>query len=302
MKALVTGGAGFIGANICKYLIDNGFAVTCLDDFLKGREANIKDLKLEFIKGSVADEKLIKSLKGKKFDCIFHEAAITDTTVEDKNLMLKVNVEGFNYILDLAKSDKTQVVYASSAAVYGDGSVPMKENQKLNPLNIYGVSKAKMDEIAASFVKDTGIKTIGLRYFNVYGPREDFKGTATSMIRQLANQMMAGKRPRIFKYGEQERDFIYVRDVVLANINAFESQNSGVVNVGTGKKVSFNQVIAVLNQVLRTKLETDYFDNPYGFYQNCTQADTALSEKLIGFKARFSVEEGIKDYIREIKK
>jgi len=302
VKALVTGGAGFIGANLCKYLIENNFQVSCLDDFLKGNSANIKDLKLEFIKGSVSDEALIKSLIGKKFDCIFHEAAITDTTILDKSLMLKVNVDGFKNILNLASTDKSQVVYASSAAVYGDGKVPMKESQELNPLNIYGVSKLKMDELAMPFARETGVKIAGLRYFNVYGPREDFKGSATSMIRQLANQMISGSRPRIFKYGQQERDFIYVKDVVLANIKAFESGKSCVVNVGTGKKVSFNRVIEILNEVLGTKLQAEYFDNPYGFYQNYTQADAALAQKLIGFKARFSVEEGIKDYISQIKK
>jgi len=301
MKALVTGGAGFIGANICKYLIENNFQVFCLDDFLKGNSSNIKDLKLEFIKGSVSDGLLIKSLIGKKFDCIFHEAAITDTTVLDKSLMQKVNVEGFKNILTLANSDKSQVVYASSAAVYGDTDVPMKESQKLNPLNIYGVSKLEMDKLAMPFAEESGIKVVGLRYFNVYGPREDFKGSATSMIRQLANQMILGKRPRIFKYGEQERDFIYVKDVVSANMKAFEAGKSCIVNVGTGRKVSFNRVIEVLNEVLGTKLQAEYFDNPYGFYQNYTQADIALSKELIDFKARFSVEDGIKDYVLQIK-
>ncbi len=297
MKALVTGGAGFIGANICEYLLKQNFKVICLDDFLKGSEKNIQGMDLEFIKGSVVDERLIKSLNGKGIDVIFHEAAITDTTVTDDNLMLQVNVEGFKYILNLARAENCPVVYASSAAVYGDGFVPMKESQKPNPLNIYGVSKLKMDEISPIFSRETGLKVVGLRYFNVYGPKEDFKASAMSMIRQLGFQMLKGNAPRVFKWGEQERDFIYVKDVVTANIKAFEAEKSCIVNVGTGKRTSFNRIIEILNNNLNTDFKPDYFDNPYNFYQNHTQADPTLAQKSLGFKAGFSIEEGIKDYV-----
>ncbi|MDP8259528.1 MAG: ADP-glyceromanno-heptose 6-epimerase [Candidatus Gygaella obscura] len=302
MKALVTGGAGFVGANICEHLLEQGIKVVCLDDFLKGSEENIHGMDLELVKGSVVDEGLIRSLKGKGIDVIFHEAAITDTTVIDDDLMLRVNVEGFKYVLDLARNENSSVVYASSAAVYGDCAVAMKENQKPNPLNIYGVSKLKMDEISPVFTKETGLNVVGLRYFNVYGPKEDFKANAMSMIRQLANQMLKGNPPRIFKWGEQERDFVYVKDVVLANIKAFEAKTSCIVNVGTGVRTNFNRVIDILNDNLNMDFKPEYFDNPYSFYQNHTQADLALAQSSIDFKAGFSIEEGIKDYILKLKK
>jgi ADP-L-glycero-D-manno-heptose 6-epimerase len=138
----------------------------------------------------------------------------------------------------------------------------------------------------------------GLRYFNVFGPREYFKGSAASMIYQLAQQMLAGKRPRIFKWGEQRRDFIYVKDVVEATLRAREARRNTVVNVGTGQSTSFNEVIEALNEGLGTNLQPDYFDNPYDFYQNFTQADMTRAKREIGFEAKYSTREGILDYVR----
>ena len=298
MRILITGGAGFIGSNLSSSLIEKGAKVTILDDFSKGIIENIKDLKIELIEGMVEDENLINSLKGKRFDFIHHQAAITDTTVEDEERMMRVNVDGFKNILNLAKKEQSQVIYASSAGVYGDGSIPMKESQKLSSLNAYALSKAKADELAFAFVKENkNIKGIGLRYFNVYGLRESHKGKSASMICQLACQIKEGRNPRIFKYGEQERDFIYVKDVVEANLRAMETDRSGIVNIGTGQKTNFNRIIEILNEVLGTNFEPEYFDNPYTFYQNYTQADTSLAEQLLGFKANWRIEEGIRDYL-----
>ncbi|GAI10155.1 unnamed protein product, partial [marine sediment metagenome] len=226
---------------------------------------------------------------------IFHQAAITDTTVSDEKKMMEVNVGGFKRVLDFALKERATLVYASSAGVYGSGSCPMKEDQKPSPQNAYARSKLLMDEIAIKY-RDK-IKIVGLRYFNVYGPREGYKKKAASMIYQLACQMKANKNPRIFKYGEQSRDFIYVKDVVDATIRAMKAKENGVVNVGTGVATTFNRVIKILNEVLGTSYEPEYFDNPYSFYQDETRADIKRAEELLGFKARYSIEEGIKDYL-----
>jgi ADP-L-glycero-D-manno-heptose 6-epimerase len=209
--------------------------------------------------------------------------------------MMEVNVGGFRRILDLALKKRATLVYASSAGVYGNGKCPMKEEQELSPQNVYARSKLLMDEIAIKY-KDK-IRIVGLRYFNVYGPREGYKKKAASMIYQLACQMKANKNPRIFKYGEQSRDLIYVKDVVDATIRAMKAKESGVVNVGTGVITTFNRVIEILNEVLGTSYEPEYFDNPYSFYQDETRADIKRAEELLGFKARYSVEEGIRDYL-----
>jgi ADP-L-glycero-D-manno-heptose 6-epimerase len=298
-KILITGGAGFIGSNLALE-IQRRFSnskITILDDFSSGVEENLKEFKGEVIRGDIEDESLIKSLKGKKFEIIFHQAAITDTTVEDKDLMMRVNLEGFKNILNLAKSENSKVIYASSAGVYGNGPIPMKESQRLAPLNAYAESKVRIDKLAMDFANEENLKIIGLRYFNVYGPGEKHKGKSASMIWQLYCQMREGKAPRIFKYGEQKRDFIYVKDCVEATLKACELNESIILNVGTGVSTTFNRIIEILNRVLNTNFSPEYFDNPYDFYQNNTQADTTLLEKILGFKARYSIEEGIFNYV-----
>lgn len=300
MKILITGGAGFIGSNLASEFQSKIAAndVIILDDLSSGNENNIEDFKGEFITGKIEDEDFIKKLAGKNIEAIFHQAAITDTTVKDRDLMMGVNVSGLKHILLLAQKEKAVVVYASSAGVYGNGDIPMKEDQELLPHNLYAESKIEADKLAVGFSKETSLPVMGLRYFNVYGPRESYKNIAASMILQLSRQMKGGKNPRIFKHGEQARDFIYVKDIVAANLKAMEARKSGVVNVGTGKMTTFNRMIEILNEVLGTSYPPEYFDNPYGFYQDYTQADTVLAKELIGFEAKYSIEEGIKEYIK----
>lgn len=299
MRILITGGAGFIGSNLALEIQKRfpNFKIVILDDFSCGTIENLKDFKGKIIKGSIEDESLIKSLKGENFEIIFHQAALTDTTIEDRDKMMRINLEGFRNILNLARSTNSKVIYASSAGVYGNGPVPMKESQKLLPLNAYAESKVKADLLAMDFTKENNLKIIGLRYFNVYGPRERHKGKAASMIWQLYCQMRKGESPRVFKYGEQKRDFIYIKDCVEATIKAMELEESIILNVGTGEAVTFNRIIEILNKVLNTNLSPVYFDNPYDFYQNSTLADTTLLEKILKFKARYSIEEGIFDYV-----
>lgn len=299
MKVLITGGAGFIGSNLTLEIQDrfSNFKIIVLDDFSIGVEENLEGFKGEVIKGSIEDTKLINSLKNEDFKIIFHQAALTDTTVEDKDLMLKINLEGFKNILDLAKASNSKVIYASSAGVYGNGPAPMKESQRLSPLNTYALSKVKADQLAIDFARAQDLKIIGLRYFNVYGQNEAHKKKSASMIWQLFSQMRKGLPPKIFKYGEQMRDFIYIKDCVEANIEAIEVTESVIINVGTGKAVTFNRIIEILNGVLNTNLSPLYFDNPYDFYQNLTLADMSLSEKILGFEAKYTIEEGIRDYV-----
>ena len=294
MKFLVTGGAGFIGSNLAFHLEKEGHDVTVLDDFSSGHENNLKAFKGEVIRADIATFKL--SSKFKELNAVFHQAAITDTTVTDEKKMFHANVDGFRNLLDFASWIHTKVIYASSAAVYGKGPSPMKESQKSVPTNCYGVSKAKMDEIAQEAMKSGKIPSIvGLRYFNVFGPCEEYKGNAASMITQLAQQMKSGKRPRVFKYGEQKRDFVYVKDVVAANLLAFQSGKNGIANLGTGRATSFNEVIETLNQVLRFSYEPDYFDNPYSFHQEHTEADLSFAKQLLGYHPHYTTQEGIKD-------
>ncbi|HOW87818.1 MAG TPA: ADP-glyceromanno-heptose 6-epimerase [Candidatus Omnitrophota bacterium] len=295
---LVTGGSGFIGSNIALELQTRypEASITVLEDFRSSCFKNLLGFKGDLLAYDCADKSWMSWAKGRKLDIIYHMASITDTTLLDEQKMMYDNVEGFRNILDLAAEKKAAVVYASSAATYGSIDRPIKESDAGNPNNIYGYSKWIMDQLGRTYYNK--IKVVGLRFFNVFGPREYYKGHAASMIYQLALQMQTGKRPRIFKWGEQKRDHIYVKDVVEATLMAHKSKESTVMNLGTGQATSFNEIVDALNEALGTHHKPDYFDNPYPFYQNFTQADMSHHEKMTGFRCRFTTREGILDYVR----
>ncbi len=296
-KYLVTGGAGFVGSNIAKTLEAEGHEVTVLDDFSKN--GHFKNL-IGF-KGDVITCDLFTNVPHDiYFDAIFHEAAITDTTVMDQKAMMEQNVEAFKNLLEFAAENEIKkVIYASSAATYGNGPVPNVETQPTHPENVYGFSKVIMDNVARQFSEDNNdMKIIGLRYFNVYGPGEYHKGKMASMVYQLYNQMKEGKRPRVFKYGEQQRDFVYVKDIVKINMCALKNgKETGVFNAATGVPRDYNAIIACLNKELGTNLEPEYIDNPYPFFQLKTQADITKSKEKLGYEPDYTLEKGIADYV-----
>jgi len=294
MKCLVTGGAGFVGSNLAIHLEKLGYGVTVIDNFISGHQNNLTGFGGKILNGN---ENTIFDISN-SFDVVFHQAALTDTTVDDKEKMFKNNVEGFKHILKFCENNECRLVYASSAAVYGLGKVPMREDQELNPLNIYGRSKLEMDRIAERYYGK--IKSVvGLRYFNVFGPREHYKGKMASMIYKLALQIKAGRRPRIFRYGEQSRDHIYVKDVVDANVKATSYDGFNIFNVGTGIETNFNDLIYNINNALMTNFDPEYFENPYiGSYQNNTLADMSNTQERLSFKAKYTISEGIVDYLK----
>lgn len=302
-RYLVTGGAGFIGSNLAFALeTERKAKVVVLDDFSSGNYKNLLGFGGDVIAGSILSKDWFAAAG--KVDAVFHQAAVVDTTETDQRKMMAANVDGFRNVLNYAAEyGVKRVVYASSAAVYGNSKCPMHEGQEPTPENVYGFSKAIMDNVAREFAaahKDMVI--VGLRYFNVYGPREYYKGKMASMVFQLYNQMKAGKRPRIFKYGEQMRDFVYVKDLVRINLNALDAEKSCVCNAATGKPGNFNEVIEALNKALKTDLAPDYFDNPYGFYQNKTQADLRQAKALLNYRPEWSLADGIADYVKILEK
>jgi ADP-L-glycero-D-manno-heptose 6-epimerase len=299
MRILVTGGAGFIGSNLAKHLESaegGGHEVTVLDNFSSGSFTNLVDFRGDVVAGSCEGHEPCAHC-----DVIFHQASITDTTVTDQLHMMRNNVEGFRNVLHWAARWGARVVWASSAAVYGNGAAPNKLSDTPHPLNVYGYSKLAMERLAHLWAEEhTKLPIIGLRYFNVYGPGEAHKGKFASMIYQLAQQMKAGKRPRVFKAGEQKRDFVAVQDVIAANVAAMKADHpplAAVFNVGCGMAGSFNEVIAGLNAALGTKLEPEYFENPYAFFQTHTEADITETVKTLGYHPRFTnVAQGIRAY------
>lgn len=290
MRILVTGGAGFIGSNLACELSQQDHEVVVLDNFYSGSFRNLVKFQGDVVAGA-CDVR-----PAGHFDIISHQASITDTTVTDQMAMMHNNVEGFRTVLSWAAQWKARVVWASSAAVYGNLPAPMCESMQPAPLNVYGYSKLAMEHLARLWHKETKLPIVGLRYFNVYGPGEGHKGKFASMIYQLSQQMKKGHRPRIFHDGGQRRDFVWIGDVVAANLLAMQAQGCHVCNVGSGRAESFNTVVAALNGVLKTDLEPDYFPNPYDFFQKHTEADISLARAALGYAPEVGLQQGIQAY------
>ena len=298
----MTGGAGFIGSNLTLALQDRrpDSQITVVDSLTGGTKENLSEYRGHLLEEDVSDHSLIRRLVAIRPNVIFHMAALTDTRLTDRQLMYRINVEGFRNMLDVGVECGSIVVYASSAAVYGINPAPLSETSPLKPTNIYGESKVAMEDTARSYCdRYPQLKVLGFRYFNVYGPRESHKKDYASMIFQLAQQIRAGRRPRIFRGGEQKRDFIYIKDVVELTLRALDAPRSGIYNAGTGLPISFNEIVTLLNKVLRTRYEPEFFENPYPFYQPHTEADMANTKKELNFTPRYGIVEGVTEYLTD---
>ena len=315
---LITGGAGFIGSSLAFYFQENhpDAKVVILDAFRSGEtlsNGNLKSFghfknligfKGEIISGDINDKKLLQTLQTNyKFDYIFHEAAISDTTALEQDLMIKTNVNAYKDLLDLAVAHNANMIYASSAATYGDAASPQRVGREA-PQNVYGFSKLSMDYLSREYMKIADISIVGLRYFNVYGPREYFKNTTASMVLQFGHQILAGKNPRLFEGSDKIlRDFIFIEDIIQANIKAMKPKESGIYNVGTGKARSFQDIVDILQRELGTALTCEYIPNPFvGRYQFHTEADITQSIEGLGYQPGYEMEDGIKAYIAEIER
>lgn len=296
-KILITGGAGFIGSNLVMALQekypDNEYFI--IDDFSSGNFNNLLGFKGDVIAEDISKVDLDYYFPS-GVDVIFHQAAITDTTVSDQKRMIFSNVEGFRNVLNFALKYKTKLIYASSAAVYGHSKPPMRIGENELPANAYGFSKVVMDNIARKYFNKLNI--IGLRYFNVYGPKEAYKDKMASMVWQLYLEMKNGERPKIFKFGEQKRDQIYIKDVIKANLLSLNVNTSGIFNIGTAKATTFNEIVQNLNEVLGTNFEPEFIENPYEHYQEYTEADLSETKKVLNYQPEYGIKKGIQDYFK----
>ncbi len=315
---LITGGAGFIGSNLAFYFQKNHpkAKLVILDCFRNGETLsngnlksfghfkNLLGFKGEVIFGDINNKNLLLSLEvNYKFDYIFHEAAISDTTAKEQGLMIQTNVNAYKDILNLAISHNANMIYASSAATYGNAESPQRVGRE-DPQNVYGFSKLSMDYLSREYMNKTDISIVGLRYFNVYGKNEYFKNSTASMVLQFGLQLLAGKNPKLFVDSDKIfRDFIYIEDIIQANVKAMHPKKSGIYNVGTAKARSFQDIVDILQTELVTDLECEYIANPYlGSYQFHTQADIDTARDALGYEPAYEMEDAIKDYVGEIRR
>ena len=308
MEVLITGGAGFIGSQLAREIQKRypTWKITVFDKFNNlekrsngnfkyfGDYKNLVGLNIDIIVGDLTVDNDLKLIFDKKFDIIFHQGAISDTTECNQEEVLLTNTISFNKILNYCISNGVKLIYASSAGTYGNSISPNKVGLGEMPENVYGFSKLQMDQFSRNILdNDSKFEIVGLRYFNVYGPGEIYKRKTSSMILQLAKQAIDNKKVRLFKYGEQCRDFVYIKDVVEANLEAVNCL-SGIYNVGSGVSRSFNDIVRCLENELGYKIAIEYFDNPYSFYQNNTCAE--LDEMSFKYSPKYTLEQGIKEY------
>jgi len=297
MRALVTGGAGFIGSHIVAELLRAGHEAAVLDDLSTGKPENIPQKEIDFIRGSITDrETLERALRSA--DCVFHEAAQTSVAYSmlHQKETWETNIRGTKLMLNAAvKAGVKRVVFASSAAVYGNALPPLKEEKDMNPVSPYGDSKRMGELLMREYAEKEGLQTVSLRYFNVYGPRQDPKSDYSGVISKFMGRMSAGGRPVIFGNGMQTRDFIFVRDVVRANLLASSTKKAGgeAYNIATGTAISINELVKALNGALGTALEPVFEPERQGDIKY-SWAEVSLAKKRLGFEAETDLEAGLK--------
>ena len=315
---LITGGAGFIGSNLAFYFQEHypQCKVVIFDSFRSGERLSNGNLKsfghyknlLGFngvvVSGDINDKKALKQLETDyNFDYIFHQAAISDTTATEQDLMIQTNVNAYEDLLQIAISHGANMIYASSAATYGDSN--RFEVGYEQPNNVYGFSKVMMDNITSKYIEQgVDISIVGLKYFNVYGQNEYFKDKTASMVVQFGHQILKGLTPKLFEGSDEIlRDFIYIDDIIQANIKACNPKKSGVYNVGTGKARSFEDIVNILQKELAIDNGKEYIPNPFvGQYQFFTQANIGTTKENLGYEPNFEMEDGIRAYVPEIKR
>jgi ADP-L-glycero-D-manno-heptose 6-epimerase len=288
---LITGGSGFIGSHLVNHFLELEYEV-----FYTGRnnENNVRGTCVGYNFANI-DWFVLP-----KIEAVVHMAAITDTTLYDRNLMFKVNVQDSADLFNAAIGHGClNIVYASSCGVYGNQDCLLKEDMVTNPLNPYAESKQLLDTVAMGLFD--GANMVGLRFSNVYGPNEQHKGKAASMVSRIKWQMEEGD-PKLFKYGEQKRDWVYYKDVIQAVELAIKTGKSGIYNIGSGISESFNEIVRIWNEVLKLTRTPVYIDNPFeGKYQNLTQVDLSKAGKELNYNSKYRLQNGIEDYFLRCK-
>lgn len=303
MRTLVTGGSGFIGSNLTRRLLELNHEVRVMGNLSTGRKQNLEEIMkdIEFIKADIRDmEAVKKSVKG--MDYVFHEAALPSVprSIEDPVTTNEVNVTGTLNVLRAAqKAGVKRLVYASSSSVYGDSpTLPKKETMTPNPISPYAVSKLVGEYYCTVFHKAYGLEAISLRYFNVYGPRQNPDSEYAAVIPKFITSALSNRPLEIHGNGEQTRDFSYVDDVVQANILSLTAKKAPgeVINISYGDRISLNELVELLNKLLGKNLKPVYTDPRPGDVKH-SLADISKARELLGYEPKHDVESGLRKTI-----
>ncbi len=305
MKVVVTGGAGFIGSNLAEELLKK-HEVTVIDNLSTGRIENLDQIidKINFIKGSITDLDLLReAFLGS--DTVFHQAAIPSVqrSVDNPIASNEANVEGTLKVLVAARDcNVRKVVYASSSSAYGDTpTLPKKEEMKPNPKSPYAISKLAGEYYCRVFSEVYGLKTACLRYFNVYGPRQNPESQYAAVIPRFITRVLAHEPPVIYGDGKQTRDFTFVKDVVKANILAMQSPAEGVFNIACGQRVSLNELAGKIMVITGIKLDPIYDEPRQGDVRD-SLADISSAGDKLGYRPDFNLDSGLEETIKWFRK
>jgi nucleoside-diphosphate-sugar epimerase len=300
MRYLVTGGAGFIGSNTVDELVQRGHSVVVLDDLSGGKEDNLADVrnKITIIKGSITDIEIVRKAM-REAEYVLHLGARTSVprSVKDPLETNRINVEGTLNVLVAAKEMKVKrVVFAASSSAYGETpTLPKVETMQPEPLSPYGVTKYVGELYGYAFRRCYGLETVSLRYFNIFGPRQDPGSPYSGVLAKFCTAFLEDQPPVVFGDGEQTRDFTFVDNAVYANLLACEAPNVAgrVFNIGTGGRISLNQVLAALRNVSSKPLEAKYEAPREGDIRD-SQADISQARKFLGYEPQVGFEQGLR--------
>jgi nucleoside-diphosphate-sugar epimerase len=305
---LVTGGAGFIGSHIAETLAEGSQTVRVLDNFLTGKKENLNSFrgKIELIEGDIRDFETCRraSLDA---DYVLHQAALPSVprSVENPVLANEINVTGtLNVLLAACQAKVKRVVFASSSSVYGDDArLPKKEGLEGRPLSPYALTKLAGENYCRVFSQIYGLSTVALRYFNVFGPRQDPHSQYAAVIPNFIIRILKGESPTIYGDGEQSRDFTFVSDIVEANLLAATAKGvSGeVFNIACGQKTTVNRLVQEINEILGTRITPVHQDARLGDIRH-SLADISRAQELIRYRPRFSFRRGLEQTIDDFKK
>ncbi len=305
-RAVVTGGAGFIGSHLSELLLGRGYDVTIIDNLSTGKFSNIAALldgpKVKFVKGSVTDLPLLQGLF-QGVDYVFHQAAIPSVprSIDNPLATHEANITGTLNVLLAARDNKVKkVIAASSSSVYGDTpTLPKREDMTPNPQSPYAASKLAGEHYCRIFTAVYGLPTVCLRYFNVYGPKQDPESQYAAVIPRFIKMVREGKSPTIYGDGEQTRDFTFVKDVVRANLLAAESNVTGAFNIGRGERVSLNELAKLILKLLRREDIGPVYQKSRAGDVRHSLADISKAA-LFGYAPGYSIEEGIEEILRSV--